>query len=71
MRLYGIKGEEIREVINYPEPRSQEEGRWIALKILPGRFGGLPLKVVYVTENDEIVVITAYPLKKVYWRKEI
>ncbi|MDI6788724.1 MAG: DUF4258 domain-containing protein [Planctomycetota bacterium] len=69
MRLYGITEEEIEEVINSPERHQYERNYQISLKSLSGRFGGLPLKVVFVAEKDEAVIITAYPLRKGYRRR--
>lgn len=70
MRLYGIAREEIEQTIRSPEHIGQEFGRQIALKSFEGRFSGLPLKVVFVWEKDEPLVITAYPLKKAYRRDD-
>lgn len=67
MRLYGIQKQEIEQAIQAPE-RLEQEGRYqVAYKTFPGRFDGKSLKVVYVIEDD-IVVITAYPLRKTYRR---
>lgn len=67
MRLYGIHKEEIEQTIQSPE-QTEQEGRYqVASKTFPGRFGDNPLKVVYVIEDD-VVVITAYPLRKAYRR---
>jgi len=65
MRLYRIKESEIQEAIHSPDKEETKENKKIAYKTFPNRFSGLPLKVVYVVEDDT-VVITAYPLKKSY-----
>ena len=47
----------------------EKEGeKMIAIKIFQDRFSGFPLKVVYKKIQDELFVITAYPLKKRIWR---
>ena len=65
MRLYGIKESEIKETIDSPDKEEMEGNKKIAYRVFPERFSALPLKVVYVVEDD-IAVITAYPLKKSY-----
>ena len=70
MRLYRISREEIEETLAQPDRVEVEGTRKVAYKTLPSRFGGLPLKVVYVEEAGEIVVITAYPLKRGFRRRE-
>ena len=68
MRLYRISLEEITETIQAPD-LLDKEGRYnIAYKTFQGRFGSLPLKVIYVVEQ-EAVVVSAYPLRRVRWRK--
>jgi len=67
LRLYGIEKREIEEVIQMPEHTEQEGRQHIAYKTFPERFGDKPLKVIYVIE-DEVIVITAYPLRKAYRR---
>ena len=68
MRLYRIAREEIEETIQTPDFVGREGRYHIAHKVFPGRFGSLPLKVVYVVERGP-VVISAYPLRGVRWRK--
>jgi hypothetical protein len=68
-RLYDISREEIEETIQAPH-RVDREGRYhIAYRTFRERFGSLPLKVVYVVEDEEPFVISAYPLKRARWRK--
>ncbi len=71
MRLYRISREEIEDVLAHPDRVEAEGPRRVAYKTFPSRFGGLPLKVVYVEEQGEIVVITAYPLKRGFRRREL
>jgi hypothetical protein len=40
----------------------------IAIKLIKGKYGGYPLKVVYKHEKKELFVITVYPLKRKHWR---
>ncbi len=68
MRLYRIAPEEIEATIQDPDLAGKEGRYHTAHKTFPGRFGSLPLKVIYVVE-DEPVVISAYPLRRVHWRK--
>ena len=67
IRLYGITQTEIEQCINNPDKKDVEGKYLIAYKVFPGRFSDLPLKVVYVIEQNYFV-ITTYPLKKCYWR---
>ena len=69
LRLYSITAAEIQQTIISPDHREREGNRILAYKKFPGRFAGLPLKVVYVLEKNEEMVITAYPLKKEYRRR--
>ncbi|MBI2348680.1 MAG: DUF4258 domain-containing protein [Deltaproteobacteria bacterium] len=69
MRLYQISREEIETTIAAPDSTDKEEHGEIAYKLFPDRFGTSPLKVVYVLEDDEPFVITAYPLRQAHWRK--
>ena len=68
MRLYGITAEEIDLTISSPHERDQEGGYLITYRHFMRKFGGCPLKVVYLIEGGEIVVVTAYPLRKSYRR---
>lgn len=69
IRLYQISREEIEETIEAPDSTGKEGRHDIAYKLFPARFGSLPLKVVYVLEDEMPFVITAYPLRQVHWRK--
>jgi len=40
----------------------------IAIKKFSGKYSGYPLKVVYEKREEELFVITTYPLKKKLWR---
>ena len=67
MRLYGITADEVELTISVPERREEEGSHLVAYRHFLRRFGGFPLKVVYVIEED-MVVVTVYPLKKTYRR---
>jgi len=69
MRLYQIAREEIEETIQAPDFVGREGRYHIAHRTFPGRFGSLPLKVIYVVE-EEAVVVSVYPLKGVRWGKK-
>ena len=68
MRLYGILEEDILNVILSPDQIKTEGGKVIAIKKFADRFSGFPIKVVYIND-DENLIITAYPLKKGYGRQ--
>jgi hypothetical protein len=67
MRLYQVSREEIEECIETPDQRDKEGRYYVAYKIFPGRFRSLPLKVVYIMDNEPVVV-TVYPVRGVRWR---
>lgn len=69
MRLYDISRADVEETIASPGQAEQEGERILAYRSFGERFSGQPLKVVYVVENDETVIITAYPLKRSYRRR--
>ncbi|MDO8136538.1 MAG: DUF4258 domain-containing protein [Candidatus Brocadiales bacterium] len=69
MNLYGITKEEVEETISEPDKIDVESGRKVVYKTFELRFKGMPIKVVYVQEEGDIVVLSAYPLKKSYWKK--
>jgi len=68
IRLYKISKTEIASAVESPDEKSMEAGKYIVLKRFPKKFSGYPLKVVYIIKVDDIMVITAYPLKKKDWR---
>lgn len=68
MRLYKFSEVDIMSALASPDEEKKEGNRMTAIKPLPGRFAGYPLKVVYETIGEEVAVITAYPLKKKEWR---
>ena len=68
MRLYKISAMDILNTMETPEDSTEEEHRFVVLRRFPGKFSGYPLKVVYEKMEDELFIITAYPLKKKIWR---
>lgn len=68
LKLYGIHVKEILEAIESPDAdpdaKEVESNKRTAIKRIAGRFSGYPLKVVYERTEDEVFVITVYPLKK-------
>ncbi len=65
MRLYGISVIDVEATIERPDRRDQEGNYLIAYRQFFRKYENLPLKVVYVIE-EEPLVITVYPLKKSY-----
>ena len=68
MRLYKISEKDILNAIESAEVSSREGDKMVALKKFRDRFSGYPLKVVYEKPGNELIIITAYPLKKKMWR---
>ena len=68
MRLYKISESDIMETIESPDSADREMNKRTSLKGFSNRFSGYPLKVVYDIIEGEIMVITAYPLKRKRWR---
>lgn len=67
MRLYGITVVDVERVLLDPDRRDGEGRYLIAYRQFLRRFGDAPLKVVYVVEDDTVIV-TVYPLKQTHWR---
>ena len=67
MRLYGITIDDVERTVSDPDRRETEGQYLIAYRQFFRRFGDLPLKVVYVID-DQPVIVTVYPLRKVSWR---
>jgi hypothetical protein len=68
MKLYDISGSDIIAALHAPDMTAREHTKIIAIKKFGRRFSGLPLKVVYEKKEDEIFIVTTYPLKKKLWR---
>ncbi len=68
MRLYNISERDIGSAIDSPDTSDKEGNKVVAVKKFPDKYSGYPLKVVYEKIENEIFVITAYPLKKKMWR---
>ena len=60
--------QDIIKTIESPESTGREGDKLIAIKKFLKQFSDYPLKVVYERTGGEIRIITAYPLKKKYWR---
>lgn len=67
MRLYGITIADIELALANPDRRDGEDEYLIAYRQFFRRFHNLPLKVVYVIE-EQPVIVSVYPLKKSYRR---
>jgi len=68
MRLYNISEGDISDTIDLPEISDREGIKTVAVKKIQDRFSGYPLKVVYEKREEELFIITTYPLKKKLWR---
>jgi hypothetical protein len=68
MRLYNISGGDILDAIDSPDVSGREGDKVVAVKKFQDKFSGFPLKVVYEMIENELFIITAYPIKKKMWR---
>lgn len=68
LKLYKISEKDIIETTEAPDFTDNKGNKSIAIKKFPEKFLGYPLKVVYEKIGNEMMVITAYPLKKKHWR---
>jgi len=68
MRLYKINHEDIKKVIENPDITYQENVYTISICKLSDNFKGFPLKVIYTIENEYIIIISTYQLKKFHRR---
>ena len=68
IKLYGIEETDISKTIEFPDNIHRKGMKTVAIKEFGRRYSGYPLKVVYEKREEEMFVITAYPLKKKLWR---
>ena len=68
MRLYNISEGDILDAIDSPDVSGREGDKVVAVKKFRDKFSGFPLKVVYEMIENELFIITAYPIKKKMWR---
>ena len=68
MRLYKISETDIIGAVESPDVSTKEENRTVATKNFQDRFSGYPPKVVYEKIENDIFILTAYPLKRKVWR---
>jgi hypothetical protein len=68
MRLYNISERDIQGAIDSPEVSGREGDKMVVMKKFQDRFSGFPLKVVYEKIGNELLIITAYPIKRKMWR---
>jgi len=68
MRLYNISERDIQNAIDSPDISGREGDKVVVVKMFQDKFSGFPLKVVYEKIENELFIITAYPLKKKMWR---
>ena len=67
MRLYGITAADVELILAAPDRRDEEDKYLIAYRHFFRRFGDVPVKVVYVIE-EQLVIVSVYPLKRSYRR---
>jgi len=64
LKLYDIGESDIIEVVElYLQTEGLKKGRYVVISEELAAKYGLPIKVVFVIEEDEVIVVTAYPLK--------
>jgi len=68
MRLYNISEGDILDAIDSPDVSGREGDKVVAVKKFRDKFSGFPLKVVYEMIENDLFIITAYPIKKKMWR---
>ena len=68
MRLYNISEGDILDATDSPDVSGREGDKVVAVKKFQDKFSGFPLKVVYEMIENELFIITAYPIKKKMWR---
>jgi hypothetical protein len=66
--LYNISEGDILDAIDSPDVSGREGDKVVAVKKFQDKFSGFPLKVVYEMIENELFIITAYPIKKKMWR---
>ncbi len=64
MRVYKIAIEDIKFAIGDSETKERQNDKTIVLKKVKNKFENMPLKVVYKVEDDKLILITTYALKK-------
>lgn len=62
MKFYNITEDMISENIGTCEPQETDEGKIIYIATV-GKFS-YPVKVICKIENDELIIISSYPVKR-------
>jgi hypothetical protein len=68
MRLYNISERDIQNAVDSPDLSGREGDKVVVVKMFQNKFSGFPLKVVYEEAENDLFIITTYPLKKKMWR---
>ncbi|HSB07111.1 MAG TPA: DUF4258 domain-containing protein [Thermodesulfobacteriota bacterium] len=68
MRLYKVSERDILEAIEAADVEDKEGDKLVVLKKFRRKYSGYPLKVIYERTENQLFIITAYPLKKKMWR---
>ena len=63
MKLYGILKSDVVRVIQQGEKVDTDDNKTAFLLSMPFKYK-YPLKVVTIRQEDRILIVTAYPLKK-------
>lgn len=64
MKLYGIEQTDVELTISHPEQSLLDGDNFIATRGFENKYFGYPLKAVYCRIDNDILVVTVYPLKK-------
>ncbi len=67
IKLYDIEEDDIRKTIELPDIIDKEGIKTVVIKKFGGKYSGYPLKVVYEKIEEDLFIITTYPLKKKLW----
>ncbi len=68
IRLYQISKTDILKAVESPDITDIEGNNIIYIKKFRNKYSGYPLKVVCKKIEEELFIITSYPLKKKIWR---
>jgi hypothetical protein len=64
MKLYGIEQTDVELTISHPQQQLPDGDNIIATRGFENKYSGYPLKAVYCRTDNDILVVTVYPLKK-------
>jgi hypothetical protein len=64
MKLYGIEQTDVEMTIKQPQHQLPDGDNIIATRRFENKYSDYPLKAVYSRTDNDILVVTVYPLKK-------